>query len=120
MTAARRHRVAGLHPNVVQALLCLAGFCCCIPMSVPQAHLVAFCSDIGISPARSAVMLSVMLASAFLARQARGALADRIGGVRPLPPRAALPAATLPPFPLAPDGARLFALAAPFDLGVAR
>ena len=31
----QRHRVAGLHPNVAQALICVAGFCCCIPMSVP-------------------------------------------------------------------------------------
>ena len=71
-----------MHPNLVQVLLCIAGFCCCIPMSVPQAHLVAFCMDIGISPTTSATMLSVMLASAFIARQAWGALADRIGGLR--------------------------------------
>ena len=38
----------------------------------PEANLVAFCSDIGISPTRSATMLSVMLASAFIARQALG------------------------------------------------
>src|SRR5262249_20674703 len=80
-----RARVAGLRPNVAQALLCLAGFCCCVPMSVPQAHLVAFCSDIGISPARSAVMLSVMLAAAFLARQAWGAVADPGAGLGPPP-----------------------------------
>ena len=49
ITAAGR-RIGGMHPNLVQALLCIAGFCCCIPMSVPQAHLVAFCTDIGISP----------------------------------------------------------------------
>src|SRR5260370_41919989 len=107
MTAARRHRVAGLHPNVVQALLCLAGFCCCIPMSVPQAHLVAFCSDIGISPARSALMLSVMLASAFLARQAWGALADRIGGLRAVLGGSALPACTLDSLLLPHGAARL-------------
>ena len=27
---------------------CIAGFCCCVPMALPQSHLVAFCSDIGI------------------------------------------------------------------------
>ena len=80
-TAAGR-RIGGHASQLVQALLCIAGFCCCIPMSMPQAHLVAFCSDIGISPTRSAAMLSVMLAAAFLARQAWGALADRIGGLR--------------------------------------
>jgi MFS family permease len=79
--AAQNRRVAGLHPNVAQALLCVAGFCCCIPMSIPSAHLVAFCTDLGITPTRGATMLSLMLAAAFLARQAWGALADRIGGL---------------------------------------
>jgi MFS family permease len=119
MTAARRHRVAGLHPNVVQALLCLAGFCCCIPMSVPQAHLVAFCSDIGISPARSALMLSVMLASAFLARQAWGALADQIGGLRTILAGSAFQAVTIACFLLTQDEAGLFAVAAAFGMGFA-
>src|SRR5437764_2865295 len=40
--------VLGLQPRVVQAFLCLAGFLCCIPMAMPQGHLVAFCSDLGI------------------------------------------------------------------------
>jgi MFS family permease len=117
--AARRNRVAGLHPNMAQALLCLAGFCCCIPMSVPQAHLVAFCSDIGISPARSAVMLSVMLAAAFVARQAWGALADRIGGLRTILAGSAFQAVTIACFLLTQDEAGLFAVAAAFGLGFA-
>ena len=45
-------RVLGWPPRVVQGLLCLAGFLCCVPMAMPQAHLVAFCSDAGISRAR--------------------------------------------------------------------
>src|SRR5471030_3184928 len=65
-------RVAGLPPNVAQALICVAGFCCCIPMAVPAAHIVAFCGDIGISATHGAAMLSVMLGSAFLARQMWG------------------------------------------------
>jgi MFS family permease len=119
MAAARRRRVAGLPPNVAQALLCLAGFCCCIPMSVPQAHLVAFCSDLGINPARSAVMLSVMLASAFLARQAWGALADRIGGLRTILAGSAFQAVTIACFLLTQDEAGLFAVAAAFGFGFA-
>src|SRR5262249_35030417 len=43
--------VLGLRPNTVQILICIAGFCCCIPMAVPSSHLVAFCGDIGIAPA---------------------------------------------------------------------
>ena len=97
VTAAGR-RIGGMHPNLVQALLCIAGFCCCIPMSVPQAHLVAFCTDIGISPTTSATMLSVMLASAFLARQAWGALADRIGGLRTMMAGSACQASSSRPF----------------------
>jgi MFS family permease len=114
---AHRRRIAGLRPNVVQALLCLAGFCCCVPMSVPQAHLVAFCSDIGISPARSAAMLSVMLASAFIARQAWGALADRIGGLRTILAGSAFQAVAIVCFLLTQDEAGLFAVAAAFGMG---
>jgi MFS family permease len=114
-----RKRVAGLPPNVAQALLCVAGFCCCIPMSVPQAHLVAFCSDIGISPTRSATMLSVMLAAAFVARQAWGALADRIGGLRTILAGSACQAVAIALFLSTEDEAGLFAVSAAFGLGFA-
>jgi len=110
-------RIGGMHPNTVQVLLCIAGFCCCIPMSVPQAHLVAFCSDIGISPTRSATMLSVMLASAFLARQAWGALADRIGGLRTIMAGSAFQAIAIAAFTQTQDEAGLFAVAAAFGFG---
>lgn len=117
--AAGPRRVAGLHPNVAQALLCLAGFCCCIPMSVPQGHLVAFCSDIGINPARGAIMLSVMLAAAFVARQAWGALADRIGGLRTILAGSAFQMVAISLFLTTQDEAGLFAVAAVFGLGFA-
>ncbi len=39
----------------------MAGFCCCIPMSIPQAHLVAFCGDIGILATHGAAMLSFLI-----------------------------------------------------------
>jgi len=114
-----RRRVAGLPPNVVQVLLCVAAFFCCIPMSVPSAHLVAFCSDIGISPTRSAVMLSVMLAAAFLARQAWGALADRIGGLRTILAGSICQAMVISLFLTTEDEAGLFAISAAFGLGFA-
>ncbi|UYN94425.1 MAG: MFS transporter [Enhydrobacter sp.] len=117
-TAAGR-RVAGLRPNAAQALLCVAGFCCCIPMSVPQAHLVAFCTDIGISPTRSATMLSVMLACAFLARQAWGALADRIGGLRTILAGSSCQIVAIALFLTTQDEAGLFAVSAVFGLGFA-
>ena len=117
--ATHGRQIGGMHPNLVQALLCLAGFCCCIPMAVPQAHLVAFCMDVGISPSRSATMLSVMLAAAFIARQAWGALADRIGGLRTIWLGSALQALAIVAFALTQDEAGLFVIAAAYGLGFA-
>jgi MFS family permease len=56
--------VLGLPPNLVLAALAFATFCCCVTMSMPMAHMVAFCSDIGIEPTQGAAMLSVLLGSA--------------------------------------------------------
>jgi MFS family permease len=66
---ASRPRVLGMRPNVVQAILRAASICCCAPMAIPQAHLVAFCGDIGIGAATGATMLSVLLGCAFISRQ---------------------------------------------------
>ena len=74
--------IRGLPPNVVQMLLSAAAFLCCVPMAMPQSHLVAFCSDLGIAPAQGAAMLSVLLGTAFLSRQIWGYISDRIGGLR--------------------------------------
>jgi MFS family permease len=74
-------RVLGWPPNLVFALMCAAAVLCCIPMAMPQGHLVAFCSDLGISRSVSALMLSVLLGTAFLSRQIWGAISDRIGGL---------------------------------------
>jgi hypothetical protein len=49
-------------------------------MSMPLSHMVAFCSDIGIGPARGAAMLSTQLAIGFVAQQMWGWLADRLWG----------------------------------------
>lgn len=108
-----------LRPNLVQVLMCVAAFCCCIPMAVPQAHLVALCTDVGISPTRSATMLSVMLAAAFVARQAWGALADRIGGLGTILAGSALQALAIVAFSVTQDEAGLFVVATAYGLGFA-
>jgi MFS family permease len=74
-------RVLGLPPNLVQGILCLAGLLCCIPMSVPQTHLVAICGDVGLGAATGAIMFSTLLACAFVSRQFWGLFADRHGGL---------------------------------------
>ena len=36
----------GLRMNHAQALLCIAGVACCVAMSMPQVHIVAYCGDL--------------------------------------------------------------------------
>ena len=65
-------------------MLALAGFGCCVTMSMPQVHMVAYCADLGYGVARGAEMLSLMLFCGIASRLASGWLADHIGGVRTL------------------------------------
>src|SRR3954447_8447841 len=44
----------GLSPGVLQALLVVAGLACCVAMSMPQVHIVAYCADLGYGVARGA------------------------------------------------------------------
>lgn len=67
--------------NALQLLLVLAGLSCCIAMSMPQVHIVAYCTDLGYGPARGAQMLSLMLGLGIVSRLASGLVADRIGGI---------------------------------------
>lgn len=74
-------RPLGLTPNAVQGLLALAGLGCCIAMSMPQVHIVAYCVDLGYGPARGAEMLSLMLGFGVVSRLVFGGILDRIGGL---------------------------------------
>jgi MFS family permease len=74
----------GLAPARLQAVLIAAGICCCVAMSMPQVHLVAYCGDLGYGPARGAEMLSLMLGFGIVSRIAFGFVADRIGGLATL------------------------------------
>jgi MFS family permease len=76
--------VTGLSPFALQALLVLAGLACCIAMSMPQVHIVAYCLELGYGTARGAEMLSLMLALGIVSRLASGWIADHIGGLRTL------------------------------------
>jgi predicted MFS family arabinose efflux permease len=77
-------RPFGLTPLSAQVVLCIAGLACCVAMSMPQVHIVAYCGDLGYGPARGAQMLSLMLACGIVSRLASGAICDRIGGLRTL------------------------------------
>ncbi len=61
-------------------MLVLAGLACCVAMSMPQVHLVAYCADLGYGPARGAEMLSLLLGFGVVSRLLSGYVADKIGG----------------------------------------
>ncbi|HTG97438.1 MAG TPA: MFS transporter [Burkholderiales bacterium] len=80
----RSERPLGLAPNTMMALLVIAGVGCCVAMSMPQVHIVAYCGDLGYGAARGAEMLSIMLAFGIVSRLVSGWICDRIGGLRTL------------------------------------
>jgi MFS family permease len=65
----------------LQTLLVVAGFCCCVAMSMPQVHIVAYCGDLGYGVNSGAAMLSLMLGLGIISRVGSGFIADRIGGL---------------------------------------
>jgi predicted MFS family arabinose efflux permease len=75
------NQAIGLAPNVTHGLLTLAGLCCCVAMSMPQVHLVAYCADLGYGPARGAEMLALMLGFGVVSRLIFGWVLNRIGGL---------------------------------------
>ena len=79
-----RARSSGFSPNTLTLMLGLAGIACCVAMSMPQVHIVAFCVDLGYGPAVGGQMLSLMLLGGVGSRIVSGLLADKIGGVRTL------------------------------------
>ncbi len=77
-------RPLGLSPNTLLGLLCVAGVSCCVAMSMPQVHIVAYCGDLGFGAARGAEMLSLMLGMGVVSRLVSGWISDHIGGLRTL------------------------------------
>ncbi|MFZ1184043.1 MAG: MFS transporter [Pseudolabrys sp.] len=116
-SAAGKARVLGWPPNLVFGVICAAAVLCCVPMAMPQGHLVAFCSDLGISRSAGALMLSVLLGTAFLSRQIWGAISDRIGGIATVLIGSAWQSASMTAFLLTQNEVGLFTVAAAFGLG---
>ncbi|MFN0264187.1 MFS transporter [Tepidamorphus sp. 3E244] len=72
---------ADISPTVLIWMLGAAGIGCCVAMSMPQVHIVAYCADLGFGIVNGAQMLSIMLAGGVVSRLACGIIADRIGGI---------------------------------------
>jgi MFS family permease len=82
--AAGTLRPLGMSPGALQIVLVIAGLSCCVAMSMPQVHIVAYSADLGHGAARGAQMLSLMLGFGVVSRLASGWICDRIGGRRTL------------------------------------
>ena len=83
-TAATKRLPLPVPASVLQVLLIVAGVSCCVAMSMPQVHIVAYCNDLGYGLARGAEMLSLMLGFGIVSRLLSGFIADRIGGMNTL------------------------------------
>ena len=86
-------------------------------MSMPQGHLVALCTDLGISATIGAAMLSVLLGAGLISRQAWGWVSDRIGGMRTALASSALQAAAMTGFLYTQDEVGLFTVSTAFGIG---
>jgi MFS family permease len=114
---ARKPTLFGWRPNLVFGLLAAASFMCCVPMAMPQGHLVALCSDLGLSATIGAAMLSLLLGAGFVSRQAWGFISDRIGGLRTALVSSTLQAAAMTGYLYAYEEYGLFTVSAAFGIG---
>jgi MFS family permease len=109
--------VLGLRPGQALALMSAAGFCCCIAMSMPISHLIAFCGDLGYGASRGAEMLALLLGCGFLSRQFWGLIADRLGGLWTILLGSACQLVGLSLYVMVGDLAGLYVVSAAFGFG---
>ncbi len=110
-------RTLGWNANLVLGLIAVAAFTCCVPMAMPQQHLVAFCTDLGIPASAGAAMLSVLLGTAFVSRQAWGFISDRLGGLATVLLGSVLQVVAMVAFLFTQDEIGLFTVAGLYGLG---
>jgi MFS family permease len=115
--SASKRTVFGWNANVVFAMLAFASFLCCVTMSMPQQHMVAFCTDLGLSATLGAAMLSVLLGMGFFSRQAWGWVSDRIGGLVTALLSSGLQGAAMTGFLFAQGEFSVFTVSAAFGIG---
>jgi MFS family permease len=106
----------GLLPKHAQLALFIAAIGCCVAMSMPQVHIVAYCTDLGFGAARGAEMLSLMLGFGIVSRLASGWISDHIGGLKTLLVGSGLQCLALVLFLPFDDMASLYVISALFGL----
>jgi MFS family permease len=68
-----------ISPREALAWICTAIIFCCVCMAVPQVHVPALASDLGLSLERAASVLTVIMFSGAVGRVALGRISDRVG-----------------------------------------
>jgi predicted MFS family arabinose efflux permease len=76
------HSALPMSSSSIMVLLSAASFCCCTAMAVPFVHMVAFCGDLGFSPARGSEAIALILLTAVAATFAMGRLSDYIDPIK--------------------------------------
>jgi MFS family permease len=104
----------GFRPAQLHVVLFIAGMMCCLGMSVPQIHLIAYTRDLGYGATRGANMLSLMLVASLSSRVIFGWSADRIGGLTNLLIGSTLQAASLVLYAFVSSLGALYAVSALF------
>ena len=102
--------------KIVMTLMGTAIFCCCVTMSMPLAHIVAYCGDLGLGARPGAAMLSLQLAAGVIAQQIWGWASDRLGGLRTVLYASAAMATAMAGFLLTQTELGLFSVSAIFGL----
>jgi MFS family permease len=74
--------VLAMPSRSLMVVLSAAGFCCCAAMAMPFVHMVAFCGDLGLSPARGSEAIALILLTAVAATFAMGRLSDHVGPLK--------------------------------------
>ncbi len=106
----------GLSPKNAQLALFVAAIGCCVAMSMPQVHIVSYCTDLGFGADRGAQMLSMMLGFGIVSRLASGWISDHIGGLKTLLVGSALQCIALALFLPFNDLTSLYVISAMFGL----
>jgi MFS family permease len=114
--AAISDRPLGMSPTTLHVLLMIAGVACCVGMSMPQVHIVAYCGDLGYGLQRGAEMLSLMLAAGVVSRLVSGWISDKIGGLPTLLLGSSLQCLVLVAFLLFDGMTQLYIISALFGL----
>jgi MFS family permease len=109
-------RTLDVAPGALQVLLVVAALACCMAMSMPQVHIVAYAGDLGHGVAHGARMLSLMLLCGVVSRLTFGWVSDRTGGLRTLVLGSALQALALVLFLPVSGLAALYVVSALFGL----